>query len=331
MPEFVEDPSLLTKERLKSELLAHSVELPSSSATKDVYVQLYLQNLTVRNRGDATLDAFSSDEEPPPAPRGASSRTRSSPRKSTKRAEKAEQLDIAALSNERLREELLKHGVDAGPILASTRKPNEKKLQKLLENGASPPPADSQVNGDSEPGVYSDEEEELPAEPEPEPDPEPEPSPVTERQLRSRTRRSQQQTVQKPKTSSQSPKKEQGFLNDLNSPSEMLATCRLPIRGAGGRPVTSSALLTDDTALQPPRDSKTNSSSSEQRTTTTTVSSQSPSSTKPSTVTPPAGQVRAVRRSMSVWIKLCLLGVVLGFLFLVYQNMEANIVAPFLD
>lgn len=94
--------------------------------------------------------------------------------------------------------------------------------------------------------------------------------------------------------------------------------------------MTSSALLTDDTALQPPRDSKTNSSTSEQRT-TTTVSSQSPSSTKPSTVTPPAGQVRAVRRSMSVWIKLCLLGVVLGFLFLVYQNMEANIVAPFLD
>ncbi|RVE56212.1 hypothetical protein OJAV_G00218990 [Oryzias javanicus] len=331
MPEFVEDPSLLTKERLKSELLAHSVELPSSSATKDVYVQLYLQNLTVRNRGDAALDAFSSDEEPPVAPRGASSRTRSSPRKSTKRAEKAEPLDIAALSNERLREELLKHGVDAGPILASTRKPHEKKLQKLLENGAPPPPADSQVNGDSEPGVYSDEEEELPAEPESEPDPEPEPAPVVERQLRSRTRRSQQQTVQKPKTS-HSPKKEQGFLNDLNSPTEMLATCRQPIRGAGGCAVTSSALLTDDASLQPARDSKTNSSSSssEQRA-TATVASQSPSSIKPSTVTPPAGQVRAVRRSMSVWIKLCLLGVVVGFLFLVYQSMETKLFGPFLD
>lgn len=78
MPEFVEDPSLLTKERLRSELLAHSVELPSGTATKDVYVQLYLENLTPRNRAAAALDAFSSDEEPPP--RGASGRIRSSNR-----------------------------------------------------------------------------------------------------------------------------------------------------------------------------------------------------------------------------------------------------------
>ncbi|XP_004082931.1 lamina-associated polypeptide 2 [Oryzias latipes] len=323
MPEFVEDPSLLTKERLRSELLAHSVELPSGTATKDVYVQLYLENLTPRNRAAAALDAFSSDEEPPP--RGASGRIRSSNRKSARRAEKveAESLDIAALSNERLREELLKHGVDAGPILASTRKPNEKKLQKLLENGPSqPPPADAPVNGDSEPGVYSDGEEELPAVPEPEPDPEPEPAPVVERQLRSRTRRSQQQTVQKTKTSSQSPKKEQAFPNDLNCPTGMLATCRQPIRGAAGCPVT------DDTSFQSASDSKNN-PSSEQR--AATVSSQTPSSTKPLTATPPAGQVRAVRRSMSVWIKLCLLGVVLGFLFLVYQSMETNIVALFSD
>uniref|UniRef100_A0A8C7ZWV7 LEM-like domain-containing protein n=1 Tax=Oryzias sinensis TaxID=183150 RepID=A0A8C7ZWV7_9TELE len=271
MPEFVEDPSLLTKERLRSELLAHSVELPSGSATKDVYVQLYLENLTPRNRTAAALDAFSSDEEPPPPPpppRGASSRIRSSNR-SAKRAEKveAESLDIVALSNERLREELLKHGVDAGPILG----------------------------------------EALPAVPEPEPDPEP--APVVERQLRSRTRRSQQQTV-----------------GDEGSRVLMFiacsATCRQPIRGAAGCPVT------DDTSSQSASDSKNN-PSSEQR--AATVSSQTPSSTKPVTATPPAGQVRAVRRSMSVWIKLCLLGVVLGFLFLVYQSMETNIVALFSD
>lgn len=100
------------------------------------------------------------------------------------------------------------------------------------------------------------------------------------------------------------------------------ATCRQPIRGAAGCPVT------DDTSFQSASDSKNN-PSSEQR--AASVSSQTPSSTKPLTATPPAGQVRAVRRSMSVWIKLCLLGVVLGFLFLVYQSMETNIVALFSD
>lgn len=67
MPEYLDDPSSLTKDKLKSELLAHNVELPGGNPTKDVYVQLYLKNLTVQNkRGTAaTLDAFSSDEELP--------------------------------------------------------------------------------------------------------------------------------------------------------------------------------------------------------------------------------------------------------------------------
>ncbi len=81
MPEYLDDPSVLTKDKLKSELLAHNVELPSGNPTKDVYVQLYLQRLTALNSKHvtaATLDAFSSDEElPPPV---VSSRSRSSGR-----------------------------------------------------------------------------------------------------------------------------------------------------------------------------------------------------------------------------------------------------------
>lgn len=81
MPEYLDDPSVLTKDKLKSELLAHNVELPSGNPNKDVYVQLYLQNLTVHNKKHVTattLDAFSSDEElPPPV---VSSRSRSSGR-----------------------------------------------------------------------------------------------------------------------------------------------------------------------------------------------------------------------------------------------------------
>lgn len=81
MPEYLDDPSVLTKDKLKSELLAHNVELPSGNPTKDVYVQLYLKNLTAQNNQHVTattLDAFSSDEElPPPV---VSSRSRSSGR-----------------------------------------------------------------------------------------------------------------------------------------------------------------------------------------------------------------------------------------------------------
>lgn len=81
MPEYLEDPSVLTKDKLKNELLAHNVELPSGNPTKDVYVQLYLKNLTAQNHKQVTattLDAFSSDEElPPPV---VSNRSRSSGR-----------------------------------------------------------------------------------------------------------------------------------------------------------------------------------------------------------------------------------------------------------
>lgn len=84
MPEYLDDPSTLTKDKLKSELLAHNVELPSGNPTKDVYVQLYLKNLTAQNNKHVTattLDAFSSDEElPPPV---VSSRSRSSGRVSS--------------------------------------------------------------------------------------------------------------------------------------------------------------------------------------------------------------------------------------------------------
>lgn len=77
MPEYLDDPSVLTKDRLKSELLAHNVELPSGNPTKDVFVQLYLKELTSQNvrHLPASRDAFSSDEELPPV---LSSRNRSS-------------------------------------------------------------------------------------------------------------------------------------------------------------------------------------------------------------------------------------------------------------
>ncbi|XP_044041916.1 thymopoietin a isoform X4 [Siniperca chuatsi] len=208
MPEYLDDPSVLTKDKLKSELLAHNVELPSGNPTKDVYVQLYLNNLTVQNNKHVTattLDAFSSDEElPPPV---VSSRSRSSGRKATRKTDKVrpDELDVTVLTDQGLKDELLKHGVDAGPIVASTRKLYEKKLQKLLDDGPAQPPLPQLVlteiqvkhNGNSDSDLYSDKEDA------PEPVAEPEPAPVVERPLRSlgktpvttRTRSSQHHTI----------------------------------------------------------------------------------------------------------------------------------------
>lgn len=66
MAEFHEDPSVLTKDKLKNELAANNVPLPSGEHKKEVYVQLYLKNLTILNtKQSLPADTFSSDDELP--------------------------------------------------------------------------------------------------------------------------------------------------------------------------------------------------------------------------------------------------------------------------
>ncbi|NXN27332.1 LAP2B protein, partial [Nycticryphes semicollaris] len=177
MPEFLADPSVLTKEKLKSELIANNVSLPGGEQRKDVYVQLYLQHLTARNppAAAAAQPDFSSDEEREPTPLGARNRGAAAGRKATKktdkpRPEEKDDLYITEMSNEDLQEQLLKYGVNPGPIVATTRKLYEKKLLKLMEQGPElkapvPLPAISSTventrqNGNNDSDQYSDNEE----------------------------------------------------------------------------------------------------------------------------------------------------------------------------
>ncbi|NXQ54598.1 LAP2B protein, partial [Anthoscopus minutus] len=177
MPEFLADPSVLTKEKLKSELIANNVSLPGGEQRKDVYVQLYLQHLTARNPPALAQPDFSSDEEREPTPLGARSRgAAAAGRKATKktdkpRPEEKDDLDITEMSNEDLQERLMKYGVNPGPIVATTRKLYEKKLLKLMEQGPDlkapvPLPAistteNTRQNGNSDSDQYSDNEEDL--------------------------------------------------------------------------------------------------------------------------------------------------------------------------
>ncbi|XP_068257756.1 thymopoietin isoform X3 [Nyctibius grandis] len=181
MPEFLADPSVLTKEKLKSELIANNVSLPGGEQRKDVYVQLYLQHLTARNAPAAAAAAaqpdFSSDEEREPTPLGARNRGAAAGRKATKKTDKPrpeenDDLDITEMSNEDLQEQLVKYGLNPGPIVATTRRLYEKKLLELMEQGPEvkapvPLPAISSTsentrqNGNNDSDQYSDNEEDL--------------------------------------------------------------------------------------------------------------------------------------------------------------------------
>uniref|UniRef100_A0A8C5KZ46 Thymopoietin n=1 Tax=Jaculus jaculus TaxID=51337 RepID=A0A8C5KZ46_JACJA len=188
MPEFLEDPSVLTKDKLKSELVANNVTLPAGEQRKDVYVQLYLQHLTARNRpplaaGAATNNNskgppdFSSDEEREPTPVLGSGAmiTGLYLQKATKKTDKPrledkDDLDVTELSNEDLLDQLVKYGVNPGPIVGTTRKLYEKKLLKLREQGtdsrsSTPLPTisssaeNTRHNGSNDSDRYSDNEE----------------------------------------------------------------------------------------------------------------------------------------------------------------------------
>ncbi|XP_045577855.1 lamina-associated polypeptide 2, isoforms beta/gamma isoform X11 [Salmo salar] len=341
MPEYLEDPSVLTKDKLKSELLANNVALPTGDQRKDVYVQLYLKNLTVQNNKIQSTDAFSSDEElPVPV---VSNKSRSG-RKATRKTDKPrpEDLDVTELTSEGLKDELLKYGINVGPIVVSTRKLYERRLQKLLDQG--PPETvalpvvitqvDSNHNGNSDSDRYSDKEEEVTTEPEPVP------VPVVERPVRSRgktpvttrTRSSQHNRVEKIAAGEQTPNRvdekdvlKEMFPYETDTPTGINATCRRPIRGAAGRPLKSGDLWTDDTLLRSSRSSYT-----ESRTATVhRVATLPPSTRLVTSVAPPTGKAIAPPHGLPVWLKLLLLGIVAGFIFFIYQTMETNAMAPF--
>ncbi|XP_019737394.1 lamina-associated polypeptide 2, isoforms beta/gamma-like [Hippocampus comes] len=192
MAEFLEDPSVLTKDKLKNELAANNVALPSGEHKKEVYVQLYLKNLTVQNnKRSPPADTFSSDDELP-APVVSTNKSRSG-RKATRKTDKPRiEVEVTELTDDDLRLQLAKYGVDAGPVVASSRKLYEKKLQKLLEEPTAEaetaaaadvtvlPEVDANQNGNTDFDQYSDkEDEEMTVT-------EPEQVPVAERPVRSR-------------------------------------------------------------------------------------------------------------------------------------------------
>ncbi|XP_066559268.1 LEM domain-containing protein 1 isoform X2 [Amia ocellicauda] len=142
MPVFVDDPNRLSKERLRSELVAHNVPLPPGETRKRVFVDLYLKHVAHRTAAD-----FSSDEEDQ-APEDGSEEAGLEEEDDEG---DSEVMDVHQLTDEELKAELIKYGVKPGPILATTRQLYEKKLQRLLHpsDGQKAPP-DEEHYSDSE-------------------------------------------------------------------------------------------------------------------------------------------------------------------------------------
>ncbi|TNN57067.1 putative carboxypeptidase PM20D1.2 [Liparis tanakae] len=103
-------------QRLKSDLVAHNVALPPAKSRKEVYVELHLKHIDQKNAAD-----FSSDEDEDQVQYVADEEDAGMP-------------DPRGLTDDDLMAALLEHGVNAGPIVASTRAVYEKKLRKLLQS-----------------------------------------------------------------------------------------------------------------------------------------------------------------------------------------------------
>ncbi|KAM3618048.1 uncharacterized protein V6R79_014439 [Siganus canaliculatus] len=142
MPLFKEDPTHLSKSRLKSDLVAHNVALPPAKSKKDVYVELHLKHIDQRNAAD-----FSSDEEDEQVNDVADNEVDPND---------AEVPDLRTWTDDDLKDALLQHGIKAGPIVATTRALYEKKLRKVLESNGH----ENLNGGEKDSVVYSDSEEE---------------------------------------------------------------------------------------------------------------------------------------------------------------------------
>ncbi|KAK5895031.1 hypothetical protein CesoFtcFv8_011659 [Champsocephalus esox] len=134
---FMENPAHFSKSRLKSDLVAHNVVLPPTKSRKEIYVDLHSKHIAQKNAGD-----FSSDDE-------------DQEKDLADKEEDAEILVQSCLTDDDLKAALLKHGVKAGPIVASTRALYENKLRRLQQSEGQ-----GHVNGVEKGVLYSDSEEE---------------------------------------------------------------------------------------------------------------------------------------------------------------------------
>ncbi|XP_060081354.1 emerin homolog 1-like [Ylistrum balloti] len=140
------DPSLLTKAKLKEELIRHNIPLPKSDARKQAYVDLYTEHvLNEASDDDETTDLNadhrdSSDTDGEVVIVSQKSTTKAGTEVSKgsgdfsrKDKEAPVMTSVKDLTDAELAQELRSRGAAPGPITATTRTVYEKKLLKLKQ------------------------------------------------------------------------------------------------------------------------------------------------------------------------------------------------------
>ncbi|XP_051640776.1 thymopoietin isoform X7 [Manacus candei] len=249
--------------------------------------------------------------------RGQNRRQKATKKTDKPRPEEKDDLDITEMSNEDLKEQLVKYGMNPGPIVATTRKLYEKKLLKLMEQGPElkepvPLPAittteNTRQNGNSDSDQYSDNEE----------DPKTELRLEKREPLKARTKTpvalKQKRVVEHNQVLERTATEErverdilkEMFPYEASTPTGISASCRRPIKGAASRPIEHSDFRMDESF----------SKYVEKYGTSADIKSEKLPTKK--------------ERSIPLWIKVLLFVVVSVFLFLVYQSMETNQGNPF--
>ncbi|XP_053096679.1 LEM domain-containing protein 1 isoform X5 [Pangasianodon hypophthalmus] len=231
MPVFVENPTQFSKQRLKSELISHSVEVPPADSAKQLYLEVYMKHVGNKNSAD-----FSSDEE----------EQVQDGNEEEERGEDSDMVDLSLLTDDQLKCKLLQYGVKAGPIVASTRALYERKLHRMMTQHSQ-----HSVNNKDAAGKYSDSEEEESGSEQlgPESVSHTDPSVTPSTQLNKSTTNvsfyltpecsplQKQTTTIKPAIEAVADVLMEMFPDTALTPTGITATKRRSIKGAAGRPV----------------------------------------------------------------------------------------------
>ncbi|XP_069765117.1 lamina-associated polypeptide 2, isoforms beta/delta/epsilon/gamma-like [Narcine bancroftii] len=231
---------------------------------------------------------FSSDEDEAPGP---GRPHRKATRKTDKISVEDNVIDVTRLTDENLKEQLRKYGYSAGPIVATTRKVYERKLEQLMHQ-SSAVTKEIQPNWSTDSDQYSDTEEEVI---------------VAKKQFTSETKIPVITRQRKTVCTQVEQKVVKDNLPEKMSPTEastfttISVTCRKPIRGSAGRPIEFT--YKDVLSRRP------------------TLKVQLLTQVKP--------EKSRSRCSVPIWIQIVVLLIMAFFLFLVHQAMETNKGNPF--
>jgi len=308
---LVSDPNILTKDRLKDELQKHNITLPRSDSKKSVYVDLYKRELLDKREklefSDDEIE-FSSSKRKVKSKTPVKKPTKTGKVTPSRVSVLSQSIDVTSLSDAELTDKLQEFGVNAGPIMESTRKLYQKKLEKLLADAPKEPPPVKVISASVNTLTIQDEfsdntQDEEENEPEPEP---PKPKPVAVKKSPARSEKLElKRSALNPRTTRRSYEEPKDQV-DYSSPRNISNNTNLVTRRYTTQEVTK---------------------------TLTTTTKPYKANNVVTQVAPPKVEAKkpqpAQKRRIPVWVQVAIFLFLAITIFLIIQNMEPASMNPF--